>query len=54
MLSMHIWAYIHPILRYSEEELEIFHAIMKLERGFERVVDACATDTDMFWLSSNS
>ena len=36
------------VLRYSEEELKIFHAIMKLERGFEKVVEACATDTDVF------
>ena len=32
--------------RFSEE-LVIFRAIMKLKRGFEKVVDACAADTDV-------
>ena len=34
--------------RFSEEEQELFQAIMKLERGFDKVVDACAADTDIF------
>jgi hypothetical protein len=36
------------VLRYSEEELATFKAIMKLERGFDKVVDACAADADVF------
>ena len=31
-----------------ETNLAIFYAILKLERGFENVVDACAADTDVF------
>jgi hypothetical protein len=34
--------------RFTEEELIFFKDIMKLERGFEKVVDACAGDTDVF------
>lgn len=34
--------------RYSTDELDAFEAIMKLERGFREVVDACASDTDAF------
>ena len=33
--------------RFSEEEMVNFQAIMKLEHGFEKVVDACAADTDV-------
>ena len=43
-----IYAHIFTLLRYSEEEVAIFHAIMRLERGFEKVVEACASDTDVF------
>ena len=34
--------------RFSEEDVTFFQEIMKLERGFEKVVDACAGDTDVF------
>ena len=34
--------------RFSEDEQAFFQAIMKLERGFDKVVDACAADTDIF------
>ena len=37
--------------RFSEEELVIFRAIMKLKHGFEKVVDVCAADTDVVLLS---
>ncbi len=36
--------------RYTDEEIKTFETIMKLERGFKKVVDACATDTDTFLL----
>ena len=34
--------------RFTEEDLALFRVIMKLERGFGKVVDACAADTDVF------
>lgn len=36
--------------RYTDEEIKTFEAIMKLERGFKGVVNACAVDTDTFLL----
>lgn len=32
----------------TEEELAVFNAIMKLERGFRAVVKACSTDARSF------
>ena len=36
--------------RYTDEEIKTFEAIMKLERGFKSLVNACAADTDAFIL----
>ena len=35
---------------YTDEEKKTFETIMKLERGFKSVVNACADDTDTFLL----
>jgi hypothetical protein len=49
-------AYSHEMLklyahdRYTDEEVNMFNSIMKLERGFKGIVQACITDTDAFHL----